>query len=129
MHFVTRRYTQDCERLSDRIQVHSLARLVPLPQVSRIAAYFSALAWVSLDCPDYRRILALCREGKERLDQIKRFDMPGFRPRPSYVREMKKYEILPKDLPANAQIDVYATDRAYWRSLWWQPDDGVFSTE
>ena len=30
--------------------------------------------------PDYRKILALCQMGKENLDQIKRFDMPGFRP-------------------------------------------------
>ncbi|MFH1716987.1 MAG: hypothetical protein ABIF19_06525, partial [Planctomycetota bacterium] len=71
--------------------------------------------------PDYRKILALCREGQRRLEEIKRFDMPGFRPTPSYVREMKRFGILPKDLPEGAMIDVYATDRAYWRSLWWQP--------
>ena len=28
--------------------------------------------------PDYQKILALCRAGKDFLDQIKRFDMPGF---------------------------------------------------
>ena len=38
-----------------------------------------------------------------------------------YVREMKKYGILPADLPEDADIDVYATDRAYWRSLWYRP--------
>jgi hypothetical protein len=70
---------------------------------------------------DYKKILAMCRDGKRRLDEIKRFDMPGFRPTPGYVREMKRYGILPNDLPENAPIDVYATDRAYWRSLWWQP--------
>jgi hypothetical protein len=72
--------------------------------------------------PDYQSILTLCRDGRHRLDQIKRFNMPGFRPLPSYVREMKRFGILPEDLPPNAEIDVYATDRAYWRSLWWQPD-------
>ncbi|MHC4181490.1 MAG: HzsA-related protein, partial [Planctomycetota bacterium] len=66
--------------------------------------------------PDYQKILALCRAGKEHLEQIKRFDMPGFRPTPTYIREMKKYGILPKDLAEDAEIDVYATDRAYWRS-------------
>ena len=70
---------------------------------------------------DYQKILAMCRDGKRRLKQIKRFDMPGFRPTPGYVREMKRYGILPNDLPEGAPIDVYATDRAYWRSLWWQP--------
>jgi hypothetical protein len=71
--------------------------------------------------PDYQKILALCRAGKGRLEAIKRFDMPGFRPDPSYVREMKRFDILPETLAENAPIDVYATDRAYWRSLWWQP--------
>jgi hypothetical protein len=70
---------------------------------------------------DYQKILAMCRDGKRRLEEIKRFDMPGFHPTPGYVREMKRYGILPKDLAEGAPIDVYATDRAYWRSLWWQP--------
>jgi hypothetical protein len=39
--------------------------------------------------------------------------MSGFRPTPGYVREMKRYDILLQDLPENAPIDVYATDRAY----------------
>jgi hypothetical protein len=73
------------------------------------------------DDPDYRKILAVCRKGKRHLKQNKRFDMPGFRPTPTYVREMKRYGILPNDLAEDALIDVYATDRAYWRSLWWQP--------
>jgi len=70
---------------------------------------------------DYQKILAMCRVGKKRLDTIKRFDMPDFRPRQAYVREMKKYGILPADLQADAPIDAYATDRAYWRSLWHKP--------
>ena len=71
--------------------------------------------------PDYQKVLALCRRGKRRLEEIKRFDMPGFRPTPGYIREMERYGILPNDLAEGALIDVYATDRAYWRSLWWQP--------
>ncbi len=71
--------------------------------------------------PDYKKILAMCREGKRHLERIKRFDMPGFRPTKSYIREMKRYGMLPRDLHEDALIDVYATDRAYWRSLWWQP--------
>ncbi len=71
--------------------------------------------------PDYRKILTLIRAGKAHLEKIKRFDMPGFRPLPSYVREMKRYGILPPDLPPDAQIDPYATDQAYWKSLWYEP--------
>jgi hypothetical protein len=70
--------------------------------------------------PDYERILALCRAGKAYLEQIKRFDMEGFRPLPSYVREMKRFGILASDLPEDTVIDVYATEEAYWRSLWYK---------
>jgi hypothetical protein len=45
--------------------------------------------------------------------------MPGFRPTDSYIREMRKYGILPANIAEDGTIDVYATDRAYWRSLWW----------
>jgi hypothetical protein len=44
------------------------------------------------------------------------------RPSPNYVREMKRYGILPPDFdPAADPIDAYATDEAYWRSFWHRP--------
>jgi hypothetical protein len=70
---------------------------------------------------DYTKILQAIRDAKQELDRIKRFDVPGFRPRAEYVREMKRYGILPADLPEGAPIDVYATERAYWQSLWHRP--------
>jgi len=72
---------------------------------------------------DYQRILALCRAGKRHLEKIRRFDMPNFRPRASYIRQMKRYGILPADLPPDAPIDVYATDEKYWRSLRYHSPD------
>ena len=43
------------------------------------------------------------------------------RPSSQYIREMKRYGILPADLdPAVTPIDVYATDEAYFRSFWHQ---------
>ena len=70
--------------------------------------------------PDYRAILAHIEAAKDRLNTIKRFDMPGFQPRYEYLREMKRYGVLPKELAANTEIDIYATDRAYWQSLWYK---------
>ncbi|GAH34094.1 unnamed protein product, partial [marine sediment metagenome] len=47
-----------------------------------------------------------------------RFDGPDFRPNEHYVREMKRYGLLPTDFdPADDPIDVFRLDRAYWRSL------------
>jgi hypothetical protein len=54
----------------------------------------------------------------------RRFDMPGFVPSPYYVRQMRTYGILPDNLSVDADIDVYAVDRAYWKSL--QPHPGTF---
>jgi hypothetical protein len=71
--------------------------------------------------PDYRKLLAIVESGKRQLEDDKRFDMPGFRPNEHYVREMKKYGILPADLGPEEPVDPYATDRAYWKSLWHTP--------
>jgi hypothetical protein len=71
---------------------------------------------------DYRKVLAAIRDAKATLDRIKRFDMPGFRPRHEYVQEMKRYGIVPANLPADSPIDIYATDQAYWESLWVKRD-------
>ncbi|HWI57233.1 MAG TPA: hypothetical protein VNZ22_08400, partial [Bacillota bacterium] len=72
--------------------------------------------------PGYQALLAMCRAGERKLQEIKRFDMPGFKPRPEYVREMKRYGILPESFDlARDSIDVYAVDRKYWESLWFQP--------
>ncbi len=47
--------------------------------------------------------------------------MAWFRPGRPYVREMKRYGILSKKIGPNDPIDPYATDRAYWKSLWYKP--------
>ena len=45
--------------------------------------------------PDYRVLWAMIDAGRRRLGEIKRFDMPGFRPRAEYLREMKRFGVLP----------------------------------
>ena len=73
--------------------------------------------------PDYVKLLALCTAGRDRLNQIKRFDMPGFAPRPEWIREMKRYNILPESTSTSDALNVYAIENNYWRSLWWQPSN------
>ncbi|MHC4167230.1 MAG: HzsA-related protein [Planctomycetota bacterium] len=78
----------------------------------------------STDDPDYQELLADITGLKDDLDRRKRFDMPDFKPGEHYVREMKKYGILPADTnPKTDPIDVYALDRAYWKSLWYSPSN------
>lgn len=71
------------------------------------------------DDPDYRILLDSVLATQNALDGMKRFDMPGFRPGLEYVREMVRFEILPR-APDNP-IDTYAADRAYWESHWYRP--------
>jgi len=72
--------------------------------------------------PDYRRLLADVEKARRNLEQITRFDMPSFRPNEHYLREMKRYGILPPDAdPVRKLIDVYETDQAYWKSFWFRP--------
>ncbi len=44
------------------------------------------------------------------------------RPSPNYIREMKRYGVLPEDFQLGRDpIDVYALDEAYWQTLWHRP--------
>jgi hypothetical protein len=70
---------------------------------------------------DYQAILAMCQAGKRRLEEMKRFDMPGFRPPQPYLRELTRAGILPTVPPADEPVDCYALDEAYWRSQWYHP--------
>jgi len=70
---------------------------------------------------DYQTLLAFCEAGKAQLERVRRFDMTDFRPRPEWVREMKRFGILSAEAPANDPLDVYATEQRYWRALWHQP--------
>jgi hypothetical protein len=75
---------------------------------------------------DYQNILAHVTAAGERLNEIKRFDMPGFQPNKHYVREMKRYGVLPPSFDLKKdRIDVYHTDQKYWASFWIDVDTAV----
>ena len=80
-----------------------------------------AALFANQDDPDYRTLLAMVTAGKERLEQIKRFDMPDFQPRPEYLREMRHYGILPTESAGELRMNAYLLDRQYWESLWYRP--------
>ena len=72
--------------------------------------------------PDYIKILTHVRAAKAKLDEIKRFDMPGFKPNSHYIREMKRYKVLDPAFDLKTQkIDVYEMDMKYWQSMWHKP--------
>jgi len=77
--------------------------------------------FTSTDDPDYQKLMAGIQEAKAYLDSIGRFNLPNFRPEPEYVREMKRYGVLPSSYQTGDPLDVYDVDRRYWQSLWYEP--------
>jgi hypothetical protein len=71
--------------------------------------------------PDYQNVLVYIRAAKAKLDEIKRFDMPGFVPRTDWTREMQRFGILPASHDQTKPVDYYELERTYWRSLWYRP--------
>jgi mono/diheme cytochrome c family protein len=69
--------------------------------------------------PRYKTILTGIERTKQHLDEKKRFDMSGFVPRPQYIREMKKFGILPTEHDPASIVDMYDLEQRYWRSLWY----------
>ncbi len=98
----------------------SLQLLAPLAKSAGGHA-FCGDVFTGRDDPDYRALLAGVEETKVYLESITRFTMPNFRPEPEYVREMKRYGILPENHRDGAPLDVYDTDRRYWESFWHHP--------
>ncbi|OGV68232.1 MAG: hypothetical protein A2283_10255 [Lentisphaerae bacterium RIFOXYA12_FULL_48_11] len=73
--------------------------------------------------PDYKELLDALVKAKTLYEEGKTYGSPTFQPNPQYIREMKKYGILPKsfDITKN-EIDVFQTDQKYWQSFWYVPE-------
>ena len=99
----------------------SLLLLAPLAKSAGGLERCGSAVFASASDADYQRVLQAIRDASARLNQIKRFDMPGFQPRADWVRAMQRFGILPTDVIPNPRIDVYATERRYWESFWWTP--------
>jgi len=86
-----------------------------------------AMVFESTGDPAYRDILSHIAAGKACIEnELTRFDMPDFRPRGEYFREMKRFGILPESFDPNKdEYDVYELDRKYWRSLWYDSSQGA----
>ncbi|MBK5293034.1 MAG: hypothetical protein JJE04_15355 [Acidobacteriia bacterium] len=99
----------------------SMMLLAPLSRES--GGYGLCRSEVFRDTSDagYQTILAAIQRAKQSLDETKRFDMPNFRPRADWVREMKRFGMLPERLNPEQPVDYYAVERAYWESLWHLP--------
>lgn len=72
---------------------------------------------------DFQAILAALRRAQQVSTPEPRWGTTGFKPNDQYIREMKRYGILPETFDrAKDPVDVFETDQRYWRSFWHQPD-------
>ena len=84
--------------------------------------------------PDYLKIVAYVARGRKYiLEENNRFtmilDTPNngancpkrFVPRADYVRELKRYGVLPPDWDPKTSVDPYELDVKYWDSLRYKP--------
>jgi hypothetical protein len=79
-------------------------------------------AFTGKDDIAYKILLAAIKKQKERLDSVPRFGTPEFKPNKQYVREMKRFGVLPAEFNLSRDpIDVFETDRRYWEQFWCRP--------
>jgi hypothetical protein len=65
--------------------------------------------------PDYKSLLAAVTDCRARADPLPRFGTKDFRPNRQYIREMKKYGVLPADFDSvTGVVEPFQTDQAYW---------------
>jgi hypothetical protein len=70
----------------------------------------------------YRILLSAISKEKKRLANVPRFGTPEFKPNKQYVREMKRFGVLPPEFdPGRDPIDVFEADQAYWKLFWYRP--------
>ncbi len=108
---------------------HSLLLLAPLSKSAGgygLCTGDTASLFQSSSDPDYSVLLAMVEAGRSELAKLKRFDMDGFQPRPEWVREMRRYGVLPVEpgaaTPTFSLAEVYSVEQRYWRSLWPTPE-------
>ena len=72
--------------------------------------------FASKEDPDYQILLAAIRDTKALHDSDPRWDTPGWKAPPEYVREMKRHGILPETFDRDRDpLDPHAVDQRYWR--------------
>jgi hypothetical protein len=68
--------------------------------------------------PDYRLLLEALERVAKGVDRKTRFEFPEFRPNANYVRELKRFGVMPASFdPEAGPFDPHAWDQAYWKSL------------
>ena len=79
----------------------------------KVAAIFA-----SKNDPDYLTLLAAIRDAKALHDSDPKWDTPGWKAPPEYIREMKRHGILPEAFDREKDtLDPHEVDKRYWTAV------------
>ena len=69
--------------------------------------------------PDYKKLLDGINRAQAIYNQRPAWGMKGWKPNKDYIREMKRFGVLPESFDVTKDpFDPFETDQKYWRSLW-----------
>lgn len=90
--------------------------LAPLSKSAGGFGLCTNMVFASTSDPDYVKLITEIKAGSdELLKRANSYEVPGFRPRAEYIREMIRFGVLPRESDSEkTTIDVFATDRKYW---------------
>ncbi len=72
----------------------------------------------SKEDPDYQALLAAIGDAKALHDSDPRWDTPGWKAPPEYIREMKRHGILPESFDREKDpLDPHEVDKRYWYAV------------
>ena len=93
--------------------------LAPLAKDAGGYGSCGAATFADKEDPDYKKMLSAIHESKKRFAGRPQWGQEGWRPNPQYIREMKRFGILPESFDIEKDpFDPFVIDQAYWRSLW-----------
>ena len=99
---------------------------VPLAKAAGGLEHHGHAIFKDTNDPDYQFALACIQRGHKVYTDRPAWGMQGWKPNKDYIREMKRFGILPHgfDLTKDT-FDPFKTDQRYWRSLWPSLEQGI----
>ena len=97
------------------------SRILKVPLAKKAGGYTmnGKVVFKDKNDPDYKKMLAALRECKKIYNQRPKWARKGWSPSPQYIREMKRFGILPESFDlAKDTLDPFVTDQQYWASLY-----------